>query len=131
MTCTLSLARQIQDHIHGVAPCTPPAHLWLALYSVEPTYEGGSLVGGVELATEGYERLEVSGQREVNLADFGIETDLTSAVAFGVLDASTDGTLLWSNPIDAPERLADRAAYAADGREAWLDCTLPLSPSES
>jgi len=53
---SLYLSNKLIDHVNGHAVYTPPDHLWLALFTSDPT----DLFTGTEVAGGSYARIEVT-----------------------------------------------------------------------
>lgn len=89
---------KIIDHMFRAQAFTPPATIYVALFTVAPSDSGG----GTEVSGGGYTRKSVtfsaaSGGSTSNSADidFGVATaDWGTIVAVGLFDASTGGNLL-------------------------------------
>lgn len=93
---------KIIDHMFRAVAFTPPATIYLALYTVAPTDAGG----GTEVSGGGYARQSValdvaSGGATANTSDITFPTataDWGTVVAVGIFDAEIGGNLLmWSN----------------------------------
>jgi hypothetical protein len=89
----------ILNHVFRNSALTSPASVWLALFSVAPTESAA----GTELTGNGYARKQItfaapSGGAVANSADivFGPATGggWSAAIAVGIFDASTAGTLI-------------------------------------
>jgi len=97
---TTFLSNKILDHALRNTAYTPPATVYLGLFSVAPTDAGG----GTELTGNAYARQAISfsaaaGSATSNSAaiDFPVATPgaWSAAVAFGIFDAPTGGNLLY------------------------------------
>ena len=97
------LENELLDHVFGSADYTPPATVYVALYTTAPSDSGG----GVEVSAGGYARVAVAnnatqfpaasgGQKSNGQAiTFPVATgDWGTVVAFALLDASTSGNFL-------------------------------------
>lgn len=97
------LELKVLDHLLGLTSYTPPATLYVALYTSAPS-DGG---GGTEISGNGYARVAVTnnatnwpaasgGQKSNGTAiTFSVATgSWGTVVAFGLFDASTGGNLL-------------------------------------
>lgn len=102
------LANKILGQIYGGTVWTPPATLWLALYTVAPTSAGG----GTEVSGNNYQRKGITNNvanfptptiKQVNnaaLIDFGVPTGpgWGNIVFLGWWDALTAGNFLSAGP---------------------------------
>ncbi len=97
------LENELLDHVFRNSAYTPPAAVYLALYTAAPTDAGG----GTEVSTGGYSRQAItfgaaSGGAIANTS--AVEFTASAAnfgtiVAVGIFDASTSGNLLAWNEI--------------------------------
>ncbi len=98
------LENELLDHVLGAATYTPPATLYIALFTVAPTDTGG----GTEVSGGSYARKDVannatnwpdsSNSTKSNGTDITFVTATASwgtVVAFGIFDAVTAGNLLY------------------------------------
>ena len=94
------LETKLYDHVLRAIPYTPPATLWVSLWSTDPTDAGS----GSELSGSGYIRAQVtfgapSGGAGVNTNPVQFTnstgTPWASAGYFGVHDAQSGGNLLY------------------------------------
>jgi hypothetical protein len=98
----------LNNSLRGI-PFTPPATIYLALYTVAPGVGGG----GTEVSLGGYGRQTVTFTVPVlgqctNTADvtFPIATvDWGTIVAFALLDASSGGNLLYFGNLSTPRNV--------------------------
>jgi len=118
------LENTILDLVYGGVAYTPPAILYVALFSVAPTDAGG----GTELSGGGYARVAVpndltnfpaaSGGSKSNGTAITFPTataDWATVVAFGIFDAAGGGNLLSWGTI-SPNKTAltnDTMSFAA------------------
>lgn len=110
------LELEILDHVFGGAVYTPPATLYLALFTTAPNTETGA--GGVEVSGGSYARAAVTN----NSTNFpaasggskttGVNIDFPTpsagwgqVVAAGIYDAATGGNLLGSNALTTPKTI--------------------------
>jgi len=110
MAKATTLCNALLEHVLGGTSYTPPATLYLALYTVAPTAAGG----GTECAGSGYARVAVPAGSGWSAAAAGAKSNATellfatagaswgTAAAFGLLDAPTGGTLLYFADLQAP-----------------------------
>jgi len=103
------LELKLLDHVLGATVYTAPATVYLALYSVTP----GDAGGGTELSGNGYARVAVTnnatnwpaaaaGAKSNGAAvvfPTATPSNWTAAVAFGILDNSSGGNLLYWGPL--------------------------------
>ncbi len=97
------LSNKLLDHTLRNTSYTPPATVYVGLYSVAPTDAGG----GTEFSGTGYARQSVafsaasgSATSNTGLIDFGTAGSAWgTAVAAGLFDASSGGNLLYWNTI--------------------------------
>jgi hypothetical protein len=102
------LELEVLDHVFGAATYTPPATIYVALFTVAPTDAGG----GTEVSGGGYARLGVtnnatnfpaaSSGAKTNGTDFTFGTatgaNWGTVVAVGLFDALSGGNLLaWAD----------------------------------
>lgn len=136
MSKSTYLANAIVDAILGATGWTPPATVYLALYSTAPTGYG---TGGTEFdsGTEaGYARLAVtndttnfpsasSGQKTLGVSQtFATNSGGTAwanAVAFGIFDASTAGNLLGYGSMTPLACPAASAITIPSGSVIWTE----------
>ena len=93
---------KIIDHMLRAQAFTPPATLYLALYTVAPTDAGGGTeVSGGSYARQTFSLDAASGGATANSADITFPeatADWGTIVAVGIFDAATAGNLLmWGN----------------------------------
>jgi hypothetical protein len=99
-------ANKLLDHARGVA-YTPPAGLYVALFSVAPTDTGGGTEVTTTIRAAG--RLAATfgasaGRQIANSAavDFGLSAGSANVTHFGIFDAASGGNLLGWNPLTTP-----------------------------
>lgn len=126
------LENELLDHIlggGGGAAWTPPATVYIALFTVAPNDAGS---GGTEVSGGSYARTAgtfataASGGSKSNSAAVTFPTASGSwgtVVAFGVYDAASGGNLLMSNNLTASKAVAsgDTAQFAIGTLTATLD----------
>jgi len=118
------LENEILDHVLGGADYSRPATVYVALYTAAPTDAGG----GTEVSGGDYARATVvNNDTNFPAADSGAKsngTDITFAtasdswgtvVAFGILDAASEGHLLLWADLTASKTIdsGDTAKFAA------------------
>lgn len=104
------LENEILDHVLSAATYTPPATLYIALFTTSPNFETGA--GGTEVTGGSYARLSVtnnstnfpaaSAGSKSNGATFTFTTPTASwgtVVGFGIYDDPTAGNLLMGNTL--------------------------------
>lgn len=107
------LEAKLLDHVLGATTYTPPATVYIALFSATPSDSGG----GTELSGNNYARAAVTNNTtnwpnatgtnptsKANGVPFNFpaaSADWVAAVAFGIFDASTGGNLLYWAPLTA------------------------------
>ena len=101
---------EIIDHMLRAVTYTPPATIYLALYTVAPTDAGGGTeVSGGAYARQAFTLTAASAGASSNSADVTFPTataDWGTVVACAILDAATAGNfLMWSN-LDASKAVA-------------------------
>jgi hypothetical protein len=121
---------KVLDHMLRGTAFTPPATVYVALFTAAPTDAGG----GTEVSGGGYARQSVtfgapSGTAPTQIANsadvtFPVATaSWGTVVAFGLFDASTAGNLLaWDN-LTASKQIDvnDQAKFAAGDLKVTLD----------
>lgn len=126
------LEDEILDHIFGGADFTRPSPVFVALYTATPSDTGG----GTEVTGGSYARVSVTN----NATNFpassggaksnGTEIAFTPAtanwgtvVAFGILDASTNGNLLCWGDVTPNKAInsGDTAKFAAGDLDITID----------
>jgi hypothetical protein len=121
---------KVLDHMLRGTAFTPPATVYVALFTTAPTDAGG----GTEVSGGGYARQSVtfgapSGTNPTQIANsadvnFPVATAAWgTVVAFGLFDASTAGNLLaWDN-LTASKQIDvnDQAKFAAGDLKVTLD----------
>lgn len=98
------LENALLDHVLGSDDYTPPANVYIALFTVAPSDSGG----GTEVSGNNYSRVEVANNTtNWPAASGGVKSNgavITfpeasgswgTVVAFGIFDASTNGNLLY------------------------------------
>lgn len=128
------LAKKVADEVLGGTDFTPPATVYLALFSVAPT-NGSGTVAGTEATGAGYARKSLTNDATIWTAASGTTTPVTKVnagiismatasgdwssgatmKAWGIFDASTAGNLLFYGPITTPTAVAsgDTPTFAA------------------
>lgn len=123
MAQTNFVKNKIGDHVYRNVSYTPPATVYLGLYSVKPALDG---TGGTELVTgssPGYARVAVSFNAWANgNSDNSAQVDFPAnsggsnwveAVAWGIFDASSAGNLLNTDFFIAPNTRTPFTAVAS------------------
>jgi len=104
------LENWIIDHILRAVAFTPPATIYLALYTVAPTDAGGGTeVSGGAYARQSFTLTAASAGASSNSADITFPqatADWGTVVAVGILDALTAGNLLMWSLLDASKTVA-------------------------
>ena len=103
----------VLDYLYGGAPPTPPAGVWLALYTVAPTSAGG----GTEVSGGSYARVPIvnDGTQFTNPASGGTKDNAaaftfpTASASWGTIvayafhdDATADSIVTWGDVTGAP-----------------------------
>jgi hypothetical protein len=117
------LENKVLDHVLGNTAYSAPATTYIALYTAAPTDAGG----GTEVSGGSYARVSVtnnttnwpnaSGGAKSNGADVTFPTATGSwgtVVAFGILDASTSGNLMYWGDLTVSKTIStgDTAKFA-------------------
>jgi hypothetical protein len=106
------LENKLLDHTLRNTAYTPPAAVYLGLYSGAPTDAGG----GTELSGFGYARQAITFgdpaaagaiANTVQVAFIANGDDWAQATHFGIFDAASGGNLLFWDPLDAPVTVGD------------------------
>lgn len=114
------LENELLDHVLRNSAYTPPATVYVALYTVAPTDAGG----GTEVAGNAYARQAAafnvaSGGATANTSDITFPVATPSGwgtiVAFGLFDALTVGNLLYWGDLTASKAInaGDQAKFTA------------------
>lgn len=113
------------DHLYGGTTLTPPATIYIALFTVAPTDSGG----GTEVFGGSYVRKAVtnnttnfpnavSGSKSLHIAQTFVTATGSwgTVVAFAYFDASTAGNMLHYGDLTASKTIGsgDSATFAAD-----------------
>lgn len=99
------LESKILRHIINAATYTPPASLWLALYTTDPTDAdvGTEMTGG----SPAYARKQITFGTEANgtvanSAAVSVNVPTGQALYWAVRDAVTGGNLMYHGPFETP-----------------------------
>jgi hypothetical protein len=105
------LENKLSDHILGAVTYTPPATVYIALFTTLPNESG---TGGVEVSGGSYARVAVANnatnwpaatngsKKNGTVISFPTPTaDWGNVTGFGIYDAATGGNLLFFAPLDA------------------------------
>ena len=117
---------KIIDHMLRAVAFTPPATIYLALYTVAPTDAGGGTeVSGGAYARQAFTLTAASAGASSNSADITFPTataDGGTVVACAILDAATAGNfLMWIN-LDASKAVATGDTFKINAED--LDITV-------
>ncbi len=100
------LESKIVRHIIGAATFTPPAGLYLALFSSDPTDTGAA---GTEMSggSPAYARKPItfgteSGGQAANSAQISVNVPTGTATHFGIMDAVSGGNMLYTDAFELP-----------------------------
>jgi len=120
------LENQIIDHMLRAVAFTPPATIYLALYTVAPTDAGGGTeVSGGAYARQSFTLTAASAGASSNSADITFPTataDWGTVVACAILDAATAGNfLMWSN-LDASKAVANGDTFKININDLDVVC---------
>lgn len=116
------LEQAILEHIFGISTYSPPATLYIGLYTSNPTDAGG----GTEVSGGSYARVAVTNDdtkwnrtdsvvSNVDPIDFAQATALWGTItSVGVFDSSTGGNLLFWAPLTASRTVnnGDQVGFA-------------------
>lgn len=115
---TNTIENKLLDHLTGDVPYVRPATTYLALYTTAPT----DSTPGAEVTGGGYDRQEIvwdlaaAGEKtNSGEIDFGTASeDWGEIVAFGVLDNSISGTLIWYGNLTSSKTILAADTFAVE-----------------
>lgn len=100
------LESKIVRHIIGAATFTPPAGLYLALFTSDPG-EAGSTANEMTGGSPAYARKPItfgteSGGQASNSAQISVNVPTGTTTHFGIMDAVSGGNMLYSDAFEIP-----------------------------
>jgi hypothetical protein len=124
------LANKLLDHSLGKTAFTMPSNAYLALYTAAPNNAGG----GTEVSGNNYSRVQLtaasldsaSSRTSTNNTAYTFPTASGSwgtIVALGIVDASTNGNLLWWGDATTNQTIGTNNIYTVPAGELDISFT--------